>query len=61
MKRYTTADESAGFNPNLVDKNLSLQAVCEITDWCEEDFDKISEMEVGEKLDFQGITVERTK
>ena len=60
MKRYTTKDESSGYI-SAQDDNLSLVGVYHITNWNDEQFDKISEMKVGEKLDFDGVTVERTK
>lgn len=58
MKRYTTRDESAG-HISAEDKGLSLVDVYHMTDWTDDQFDKISEMKIGEKLDFDGITVER--
>lgn len=69
MKRYTMRDESALSIDKIVkerhypptDENLSLQAVNGMTDFSEQEFEAISEMNVGEKLDFDGITVERTK
>lgn len=60
MKRYTTRDESAGY-VSAEDKGLSLVGVYHMTDWSEQEFDKISEMKVGDKLNFGGITVERTE
>lgn len=58
MKRYTTRDESAGYI-SAEDKGLSLVDVYHMTDWTDDQFDKISEMKIGEKLNFDGITVER--
>lgn len=58
MKRYTTRDESAGYI-SAEDKGLSLVDVYHMTDWTDDQFDTISEMKIGEKLDFDGITVER--
>lgn len=59
MKRYITRDESAGYI-SAEDSDLSLVGVYHMTDWSEEEFEKISEMKVGDKLNFNGITVERT-
>lgn len=58
MKRYTTRDESAGYI-SAEDKDLSLVGVYHMTDWTDDQFDTISEMIVGQKLNFNGITVER--
>nr|UWF98059.1 MAG: hypothetical protein [Bacteriophage sp.] len=58
MKRYTTRDESAGYI-SAEDKGLSLVDVYHMTDWTDDQFDKISEMKIGEKLNFDGVTVER--
>ena len=60
MKCYTTRDESAGY-VSAEDKGLTLVGVYHITDWTAKQFDTISEMKVGEKLSFNGITVERTE
>lgn len=59
IKRYTTRDESAGY-VSAEDTELSLQRVKEMTNWSDEEFDKISELKVGQKLNFGGISVERT-
>lgn len=59
MKRYTTKDESAGY-VSAQDDGLSLVGVYHITNWNEQQFDTISEMDVGDELDFDGVTVERT-
>ena len=58
MKRYTTRDESAGYI-SAEHKGLSLAGVYHITDWTDYQFDIISEMKIGEKLNFYGVTVER--
>lgn len=60
MKRYTTRDESAGYI-SAEDKGLSLAGVYHMTDWTDEQFDTIAQMDVGQKLNFKGITVERTE
>jgi hypothetical protein len=59
MKRYTARDESAGYVASE-DKGLTLQGINYITDFTETQFDIISEMKINEKLNFDGITVERT-
>ena len=60
MKKYTTRDESTGC-VSREDPGLTLFGVYHITHWSASDFDKISEMKTGEKLNFEGITVERTE
>lgn len=61
MKRYTTVDESLGLDEDRMDEGLSLQGVCELTDWSEEEFDQISDLLVGEKVKFNDVSVERTE
>lgn len=60
MKRYIIRDENAGYI-SAEDKGLSLIGVYHMTDWTDEQFDAIAQMEVGQKLNFEGITVERTE
>lgn len=60
MKLYTTRDVSGGAAATREDKGLSLQAVNTMTDWTAEEFDQISELEVGVVFEVDGIQVERT-
>lgn len=59
MKTYTTRDESGGFVA-AEHSGLHLQGVAVTTDWTDEEFEKISELSIGEKFEVDGITVERT-
>lgn len=45
-----------------ISDELSLLEIARCTDyvdWTHDQFDKISEMKIGEKLNFDGVTVER--
>ena len=42
-------------------KGVSLAEVINLTDWSDEEIDRLAELQVGEKSDFDGIKVERVK
>ncbi|UJH95834.1 hypothetical protein [Pantoea phage Nufs112] len=60
MKAYTTYDKSTGSITDT-DHGLTLQGVSYITDWTDEEFDKISELAVGECIEVDGVGCIRTK
>lgn len=59
MKRYHMWDQSAGYI-SREDEGLSLLCVADMSNWTEEEFEQISLMEIGDKLDSEGVVVQRT-
>lgn len=60
VRLYTMRDESAGYI-SREDPELNLRQVMNMTDFTDTELDSIACMEAGKKLDFGGITVERTQ
>lgn len=60
MKRYNVND-AANMTPNEVLHSVSLLHMSTIIDWSEQEFETISNMNLGEKEHFDGITVERVQ
>lgn len=60
MRLFTTRDESAGYIVRE-DRNLNLQEVFLITDFTNLELEEIVNLSVGQKSNFDGISVERSQ
>ena len=60
MKQYDATESEYWFEPQK-GQGLSLIQIAEFTLWTAEEFEFISNMEVGDVHNFDGVTVERTQ
>lgn len=63
IRRFTMQDRSGG-KVNRTDENLSLQDALHMTDYSDEEVDKIADLQVGQELLFgreQDISIKRTE